>query len=257
MVNGSQCKISGAVGRAWGYAHAQWADDRVAALHVRGVCACVVVAHTQSDRNKAINRVSLLLVSIHFNPSLSGTMSRRRTATGPPLPTDCRTTPLSHAPYWPSIWTTNTYPMQGHGQTGQPACGSTTTPKGTNRQTIHQTHRPRKTRTPTLQPRDDSSASSSRYFLGIADRHPANRHRRRRRGDTPRTPSPSPQSSSSSSSSSSSESSRSRFPVTRRRRTTHHSHRHKQHRRRQHRRRHHSHARISVPISRSLREKIV
>ncbi len=36
MVNGSQCKISGAVGHAWEYAHAQWADDRVAALHMHG-----------------------------------------------------------------------------------------------------------------------------------------------------------------------------------------------------------------------------
>ena len=92
---------------------------------------------------------------------------------------------------------------------------------------------------------DDSSASSSRYFLGSGPA-PRSRHRRRRRENTP---SPSPPSSSSSASS---ESSRSRSPVTRRRRTTHHSHRH-----RQHRRRHHSHARRSVPISRSLREKIV
>ena len=49
----------------------------------------MAVAHTQSDRNKAIDCVSLLLVTIHFNPSLFGTMSRRRTADGPPpLPTD-------------------------------------------------------------------------------------------------------------------------------------------------------------------------
>ncbi len=36
MVNGSPCKISGAVGHSWEYAHAQWADDRVAALHMHG-----------------------------------------------------------------------------------------------------------------------------------------------------------------------------------------------------------------------------
>ncbi len=69
MVNGSQCKISGAVGHAWGYAHAQWADDHVAALHVRGglrmrgkrTTAWQLLTRSQI----AIDRVSLLLVPTH------------------------------------------------------------------------------------------------------------------------------------------------------------------------------------------------
>ncbi len=92
MVNGSQCKISGAGGMHMRNGQTTTWQPYTCA----GVCACAVsgqphgsCAHTQSDRNKAIDRVSLLLVTIHFNPSLSGTMSRRRTAAGPPpLPTD-------------------------------------------------------------------------------------------------------------------------------------------------------------------------
>ncbi len=103
MVNGSQCKISGAVGHAWEYAHAQWADDRVAALHMHGglrmrskrTTTWQLLTRSQIETKlivslcfwsdyQHLSQAYGCFWSMYFNPSLSGMMSRRRTAAGPP-----------------------------------------------------------------------------------------------------------------------------------------------------------------------------
>ncbi len=116
-----------------------------------------------------------------------------------------------------------TYPTQGHGQTGQLACGEHNHPDG------DQSPDPQ-TLMPTLQPRKTTSRPWTAQVHPapvLSGRHPAT-------GDVS-NPLPSPQSSSSSPSSSSSESSWSRSPVIRR---SHRSHRHRQH--------HHRHQTINI-----------
>ncbi len=102
MVNGSQCKISGAVGHAWEYAHAQWADDRVAALHMHGglrmrskrTTTWQLLTRSQIETKlivslcfwsdyQHLSQAYGCFWSMYFNPSLSGMMSRRWT-TSPP-----------------------------------------------------------------------------------------------------------------------------------------------------------------------------
>ena len=161
----------------------------------------MAVAHTQSDRNKAIVRVSLLLVAIHSNPSLSGTMSRCRTAAGPPpLPTDVSdytSVPrallalhldyehLSHAGTQADraarLW-------EHHHPDGDQ---SPDPPSSEDNRTSSDADSPTSEDEDADPPTsgDDSSASSSRYVMG-SGLAPCSRHRRRRRGNTPSPPQP-------------------------------------------------------------------
>ncbi len=211
MVNGSQCKISGAVGHAWGRAHAQWADGHVAALHVRGglrmrskrTTAWQLLTRSQI----AIDRVSLLLVmslcfwslSISIPISLWYNVSppdSRWTTTPPNRRVRLHLCPTR--PTGPPSGLRTPNPCRDTGRQGSPPVGAPPPRRGP---IVRPTVLGRHGRRPSNLGRrgtsgDDSSASSSRYFLGSGPA-PRSRHRRRRRENTP---SPSPQSSSSSAS---------------------------------------------------------
>ncbi len=167
------------------------ANDHVAALHVRGglrmrskrTTAWQLLTCSQIETKLLFVSLCFWSLSIPIPLSLVQCLAAGQLLDRHPSQQTCQTTPLSHAPYWPSIWTMNTSPMPAHRQTGRPACGSTTTLTGTNRQTHRPrktierprtpTLQPRKTRTPTLQPRETTQVHPAPVMLWVADWHPA------------------------------------------------------------------------------------